>query len=110
MQAAARLAGRAVPAVAAGVATVVSSGTALADAPALVALQARPRILDEWELVNQDGKSVALFSAGDIDNAVGLLTRCVAAPPAQHRAQTAALLLPAGTQASNPQDPTPQAS
>lgn len=60
---------------AAGVATVVSSSSApaLADAPAPV--QPRRRILDEWELISaQDGKAV-LFSAGDIDNAVGLLTR-----------------------------------
>lgn len=76
MQAAARLGRAAVPAVAAGVATVVSSGPAHADAPAPVELQARRRIEDAWELADlSKDKSVVLFSAADIDSAVGILTR-----------------------------------
>jgi hypothetical protein len=39
-------------------------------------VQPRRRITDDWELADfgQD-KSVVLFSAADIDSAVGLLTR-----------------------------------
>jgi hypothetical protein len=76
MQAAARLGRAAVPAVAAGVATVVSSGPAHADAPPPVEVQPRRRIADDWELADfGKDKSVVLFSAADIDSAVVLLTR-----------------------------------
>lgn len=75
MQTAARLGRAALPVVGAGVATVIS-GPAHADAgPSAVLDLPRRRVFDDWQLADLKDESIVLFSAADIDNAVGMLTR-----------------------------------
>lgn len=80
MQTAARLGRAALPVVGAGVASVVSSGPAHADAPAAALDIPFRRITDGWELADLKDQSVVLFTSADIDSAVGLLTRSVPPP------------------------------
>jgi hypothetical protein len=35
----------------------------------------RRRVFDDWQLADLKDESIVLFSAADIDNAVGMLTR-----------------------------------